>query len=1132
MGILLNPAYVKATPHMIQPIRSSEIQNFTVGLIILLVGLVSVWIFPTPDVAKGLSSYVPLHTVMEVLAVSVAAMVFGISWATHRLRPNSRALVLGVSFLGVALLDLSHTLSYAGMPDFVTPSSPEKAINFWLAARLLAALAFVWVAFWPTHLASWIARRSQYWTLAIVLVIVGVIHYVFLFHPAIIPRTFIEGQGLTPFKITFEYGLIVIYLVAGFGFFKRWRKKREVSDSILAMSALTMAMSEFFFTLYANVTDIYNVAGHIYKIIAFAFLYRALFVETIRHPYESLEKSEAQYLATLDTLPDLLFEVDKNGVYLSVHAWTERMLAVPAAELIGSRLDEVLPEEAAAICYRALEEADKNTISRGHRIKINTPEGQQYFELSVAKKLSLDEQDSTFLILSRNATESVLHENQVAFETAVNTTLLDLQEREDLEQESDFLLRWLAFTKALTNSSTGFVFAVHENQQNLNLLACLSNAVSLAPEIPNTNIVTLSDAGRWADTLRTNKPVMINTALSAEDSRGLPEAQEELKNLLVISVHEGKQVKLIVGVSNKPEPYTEQESKALQVMAATLWNLLKQGRKDAVINQLSEALEQSPHSIVITDTSARIQYVNRAFCEASGYRAEEAIGQNPKILKSGETSPGLYEELWKHLTQGRSWQGEFINKKKNGEIYIELVSVYPIRDRFGKLTHYVAHKVDVTEHKASEKRIRDLSEFDALTGLLNRNAFQEKLTTAIEDSAKNKRPLCLLWFNLDNFKSINDTLGHAVGDEMLIEMANRIAHGLGNNATVGRHGGDSFVAIIPKERQSIVALKVREVLDQLQTPLTINAQPLSVSASAGVAVYPEDAQTAGALASAAEIAMYRAKQEGRNGLRFFAPEMQEYTQRSLDLAVSLKGAQTRGELFLVFQPQLRLKDQKIIGAEVLLRWQHPTLGLIAPSEFIPIAEQTGMIVPIGRWVMEQAAQHLKRWSHAGMPDLFLAVNVSAIQFVQPGFVEDLMEIMAHANIPTHRIEIEITEAVALKNAEQADAIIHRLHTAGFAVALDDFGTGYSSLSYLKRYAIDRLKIDQSFVRDLAKNQSDQAIVNAIVHMARSLNMSTIAEGVETAEQAEILKMLGCDEIQGHWFSKPLIEGDLTALLSS
>lgn len=1117
---------------MTQPIRRSEIQNFTVGLIILLIGLVSVWIFPAPDVAKGLSSYVPLHTVMEVLAISVAAMVFGISWATHRLRPNSRALVLGVSFLGVALLDLSHTLSYAGMPDFVTPSSPEKAINFWLAARLIAAIAFVWVAFWPTHLATWIARRSQYWTLAIILLVVGVIHYVFLVDPSFIPRTFIEGQGLTPFKIAFEYGLIILYLIAGYGFFKRWRKKREASDSILAMAALTMAMSEFFFTLYANVTDIYNVAGHIYKIIAFAFLYRALFVETIRHPYESLEKSEAQYLATLDTLPDLLFEVDKNGVYLSVHAWTEHMLAAPAAELIGRRLDEVLPPEAASICLTALEEADKNTISRGHRIKVHAQEGQQYFDLSIAKKLSLDEDDSTFLILSRNITETVLNENKMAFETAVNTSLLDLQEREDLEQESDFVLRWIAFTRSLTNSSQGFVYSVDEDLNTLTMLACSSGTVRPISDLPNGNIISLSEAGRWADTLRENKPVMINTALSAEECRGLPETQEGLSNLLAIPVHEGKDIKLIVGIANKPEPFTAQESKALQVMAATLWNLLKQGRKDAVINQLSEALEQSPHSIVITDTSARIQYVNRAFCEASGYSAKEAIGQNPKILQSGETSPGLYEELWKRLTQGRSWQGEFINKKKNGQVFIELVSVYPIRDRFGKLTHYVAHKVDVTEHKATEKRIRDLSEYDALTGLLNRNAFQEKLATALQESAQNKKSLCLLWFNLDNFKSINDTLGHAVGDEMLVEMANRIAHSLGSRATVGRHGGDSFVAIIPKERQSIVAIKVREVLDQLQTPLTINAQPLSISASAGVAVYPEDAQTAGALASAAEIAMYRAKQEGRNGLRFFAPEMQEYTQRSLDLAVSLKGAQTRGELFLVFQPQLRLKDQKIIGAEVLLRWRHPTLGLIAPSEFIPIAEQTGMIVPIGRWVMEQAAQHLKRWSHAGMPDLFLAVNVSAIQFVQPGFVEDLMEITAHANIPTHRIEIEITEAVALKNAEQADAIIHRLHSAGFAVALDDFGTGYSSLSYLKRYAIDRLKIDQSFVKDLARNQSDPAIVAAIVNMARSLNMTTIAEGVETAEQADLLKKLGCDEIQGYWFSKPLIEDDFTALLSS
>lgn len=992
--------------------NSADFKGFSIGLTALLMGLAIVWMLPAPDAAKGLSSYVPLHSVMEIIAIAVAAMVFGISWATHPFRANGRALVLGIGFLGVALLDLSHTLSYAGMPDLITPSGPEKAINFWLAARLLAGLAFIWIAFWPSHLANWVGETSRYWALAIILLLVAIVHYIVIVHPSSIPRTYIEGQGLTPFKVGVEYVLIALYITAGFGFIKRWHQKREISDSLLAMASFTMAMSEFFFTLYANVTDIYNVAGHIYKIIAFAFLYRALFIETIKHPYQSLQQSE----------------------------------------------------------------------------------------------------------------------EKISFDNKLKTMLLELQEREDLEQENDYLQRSLAYAKSMTDSSIAFLYTVENEKNSVRLLAFSDNTRNLAEIDAEKDLLPLEDAGAWADGVRQAKPILLNEITDSQTCIGLKQTQGVVERILTVPVLEGNQVKIILGVANKAEHFVEQDSKALQVIATTLWSMLKQGRKDAVINQLTEALEQSPHSIVMTDTSARIQYVNKAFSEASGYNAEEAIGQNPKILQSGETSPVLYEALWKRLTAGESWQGEFINKKKNGQTFIELVSVYPIKDRFGKLTNYVAHKIDVTQHKAAEKRIRDLSEFDALTGLLNRKSFQERLNTALDQTAEKNGLLSLLWFNLDNFKTINESLGHSAGDELLVEMANRIVHGLGTDATIARHGGDTFVAILPIEKQSLVALKAREVLNQIQAPFFIDGQPLSLSASVGIALYPEDAKTSDHLASAAEIAMYRAKQDGRNSLRFFSPDMQEHTQRSLDLAVSLKGAQNRGELFLVYQPQRRLSDRQTIGAEVLLRWRHPKWGDVSPAEFIPIAEQTGLIVDIGLWVLEQAARQLHQWDLLGLPKIFIAVNVSTIQFARPGFVEELMKVMSRVGVPTNRIEIEITEAVALKNAEQAGAIIQRLHAAGFAVALDDFGTGYSSLSYLKRYAIDRLKIDQSFVKDLVTNQSDQAIVNAIIHMAHSLQMTTIAEGVETEEQANRLKELGCDEIQGYWFSRPLVSQDFQILL--
>ena len=381
--------------------------------------------------------------------------------------------------------------------------------------------------------------------------------------------------------------------------------------------------------------------------------------------------------------------------------------------------------------------------------------------------------------------------------------------------------------------------------------------------------------------------------------------------------------------------------------------------------------------------------------------------------------------------------------------------------------------------------------------------------------------LTLLWFNLDQFKLINESMGHAAGDELLIEQANRLRRCLGAQIPLARYSSDVYVAIVPRLDQARVALLVQDALTQLQVPVRLQGHTLTSSASAGVAVFPDDAQTAGTLASAAEVAMYRAKQEGGNTLRFFAPEMQAHTRRSLQLASGLKQAAARGELFLVFQPQCALATSVLTGAEALLRWRHPQWGLVSPGEFIPIAEQSGSIVAIDLWVLEHAARQLREWDAQGLPPLVVAVNVSAAQFARPNFVPEVLATLERVGVAPQRIEIELTEAVALKHPEQAAHTIRKLHAAGFRVALDDFGTGYSSMSYLKRYAIDKLKIDQSFVRDLVEQGSDQAIVTAIIRMAQSLGLQTIAEGVETAEQAQLLRSYGCEEMQGYWYSRPL-----------
>ena len=1059
-------------------------------------------LLPTPDAAKGLANYLPLHTGMEILAIVVSGMVFSISWVTQKYRRNGRALILGIGFLGVAVLDVSHTLSFHGMPDYVTPSDPEKAINFWLAARGIGAVVLLWAALWPAAWNSWLNRRWGGWGLLIVGAVVAVLHYVLLWLPDLLPRTFIAGSGLTSVKIHVEYALLAMYCAAGMGFLAFHH--REPGCSYLALAAFVFAIGEYFLTLYANVTDVYNMAGHLYKIIGCCFLYRGLFVETVRQPYISLQLAQASERATLETLPDLLFEVTRQGVYLLVHSNDPKKLLLSSPNLLGKKVVDVMPREAAATSMSALEEAEHHGVSRGKRICLPLEEGERYFELAVAKKAAPFSGKATYLVLSRDVTDVVRNEQQLLAESVLNAALLDLQQHDGQELERDFLARGVAHARALSRSPIAVLLFVQADGTAVEV------ATGQMPE--DVDIEAVVSALPWQESVRQRRAVVWPAQV---DSEAL------LQRCACLPVVERGQVRMLLGVCNKPTGYSEQEIQALQRLVEKIWQRTMQRRQEALIHRLSEALDQSPSPVMMTNIQGSILYVNRAFTEVSGYSAEEALGRNPRFLQSGLTDRAIYQEMWERLPKGLSWEGELINRRKNGQIYTEHASLYPIRDAFGQVTHYVAHKEDITERREAEARIRALSNFDTLTGLINKKSFEEQLTSAIAQCEARNDRLSLLWINLDQFKMINESLGHDAGDELLIEQGNRLRRSLGGHIPLARYGSDVYAAIIVGEEHATVALMAQEALGQLQNPVELRGHTLITGASAGIAVFPHDAHTVSTLVSAAEMAMRSAKQDGGNALRFFAPDMQAYTRRSLELASGLKHAITHNELFLVFQPQRDLKHGHLFGAEALLRWRHPEWGMVSPGEFIPIAEKSGAIVAIDLWVLEHTAKQVREWDAQGLPELVVAVNVSAAQFSRPEFVEEVLETVHRAGVSPQRIEIELTEAVALKHPEQAANTIHKLHAAGFSVALDDFGTGYSSMSYLKRYAIDKLKIDQSFVRELTEQSSDQAIVMAIVRMAHSLGLRTIAEGVETQEQAQLLQTYGCDEMQGYWYSRPL-----------
>ncbi len=434
-----------------------------------------------------------------------------------------------------------------------------------------------------------------------------------------------------------------------------------------------------------------------------------------------------------------------------------------------------------------------------------------------------------------------------------------------------------------------------------------------------------------------------------------------------------------------------------------------------------------------------------------------------------------------------------------------------------------AHRV-LVDHQMAQKKIDRLSHFDQLTGLPNRTQFNDLFKMSLRHAQRNGENLAVLFLDLDNFKSINDALGHSIGDQLLVEIGSRIKAVLLEDDTAARMGGDEFVLVLPNSDANRAALVAEKLLQAISLPFITGQHELSSTASIGVALYPLDGDTLEVLSKNADAAMYRAKQDGRNTFCFYTTSLQEKSSRNLQLLGALRHAKEKNEFLLHYQPQLSMEGvhgHRVVGAEALLRWKHPEWGMISPEEFIPIAESSGLIVQIGEWVLRAAVRQLKDWLTRGLQEMVMAVNLSTVQFRQSNIVELVTSVLNEAQLSPRFLELELTEAVAMDNPQKAIDVMNELHESGVRMSIDDFGTGYSSLSYLKQFKVYKLKIDKSFVRDIALNPEDKAIVNAIINLARSLGLKTIAEGVETAEQLAFLRQKGCDEVQGYYFSKPL-----------
>ena len=537
---------------------------------------------------------------------------------------------------------------------------------------------------------------------------------------------------------------------------------------------------------------------------------------------------------------------------------------------------------------------------------------------------------------------------------------------------------------------------------------------------------------------------------------------------------------------------------------------------------------ESQEGMVVTDARQVILRVNRAFTEITGYSAEEVVGQTPKLLSSGRHDAAFYAAMWESIRHSGTWQGEIWNRRKSGEVYPEWLSITAVKTPDGAISHYFSTLIDITLRKAAADEIEHLAFYDSLTMLPNRRLLLDRLQQALAASARSKRQGALLFIDLDNFKMLNDTLGHDKGDLLLQQVAQRLATCVREEDTVARLGGDEFVVMLADLSENLEEAATQtetvgeKILAALNQSYRLAGYEHHSTPSIGVTLFSSPHKSVDELLKRADLAMYQAKAAGRNTLRFYDPEMQAAVSARASLEADLRRAIVDQQFVLHYQAQVTGAAGRLTGVEALVRWRHPRRGLVSPMEFIPLAEENGLILPLGQWVLETACAQLVAW--AGRPDteqLILAVNVSARQFRHPDFVAQVLAVLEHSGADPRRLKLELTESLLLEDMENIIVKMSALRTRGVSFALDDFGTGYSSLSYLKRLPLDQLKIDKSFVRDVFSDPNDRAIARTIVALAQSMGLSVIAEGVETEGQRDFLASQGCHACQGYLFGRPL-----------
>jgi len=1081
----------------VHPQYQNTIPKMVYFLFLIAVIQLAAWQLPTWPEFKGIPFYLPLHTFLECVSIVVSMMVFAVGWNSRSHALSGNVILLACVFFSVGLLDFSHTVSYGGMPDFISPNDVQKHLNFWLSARLFAAVVLLVVAVRPWK--PLVSVITHYLIFGSLLGVTILINWVVINHQVWLPDTFIQGQGLTPFKKNVEYFIIVVNLITAAILWAKIRKLQTFNVVLLFGATCTLAMSEFFFTLYTTMTGSYNVLGHIYKVIAYLIIYRAIVVEVIEEPYNLLEvaknkfqESETRFRHILEHAPIGIVTNNLDGHFIKVNEAFCKMLGYEREEL-------------EKLSFQDVTHPDDKTLSLPDRQKLLDGEIDSY-------KLEKRYIHKDGKIVWGQLTSSV--------EKGIQGAPFFIAQVEDITE------RKLTET-ALLESEQKWRFALDGSGEGVWERNLQNNEISVSRRFEEILGFAEGEYGTSGDTWKKSiHPDDISHALASLQTY-LESKETSYSSEYRLRCKDGtyKWVLSRGMVVNR-----DAEGKPLNLLG-TLSDIADRKQQEDKLRLAASVYENSSEGMLITDADTKIIAINPAFTDLTGYIIDEVIGKTPKILQSGRQSKEFYKEMWSQLKNIGQWQGELWNRRKDGGVYAERLHINAEINADGSIHRYIALFSDITDKKEKEELIWKQASFDSLTGLPNRRLFHDRLEQETKLSLRTGAPLGLLFIDLDRFKEVNDTLGHAKGDALLIEATKRIRSCVRETDTVARLGGDEFTVIIPDYSEAINLDRiVQNILKELTLSFDLGDGDIGhISASIGITLFPEDTNKLDELMQYADQAMYEAKLSGRNRSNYFKSSMQANAIEKMSLTNDLREALANKELTVVYQPIVDSNTGKINKAEALLRWNHPRRGLVSPSAFIPLAEESGLILEIGEWVFLEVIDTIEFWEQEAGQLIQVSVNKSPVQFVRAER-HPWMDRLAISSLPKGCITVEITEGLLITDSDKVRDELISFQQLGIEVSIDDFGTGFSSLSYLNQFDIDYLKIDISFIKNITENESNRALTEAIIVMAHKLGIKTIAEGVETPEQRDLLIQFECDYIQGFLYSKPVSAGEFLKLL--